>query len=222
MGRIETWSQRMSTILLLAGGITASCSVGTGDSAPGSAPPAAPNESNRRLANEEKAGRTRHTEADVRFMHGMISHHAQALEMARLVPTRTDRAAIRLFAQRIELSQEDEIALMLRWLRDRHEEIPTLPARRRDNRAGDHQARMPGMLAEEQLAQLAEAAGAEFVRLFLEFMIYHHDGALIMVAELFSSGGAAQETEIFEFASHVYSDQRIEIERMRHMLDAGP
>jgi uncharacterized protein (DUF305 family) len=77
---------------------------------------------------------------------------------------------------------------------------------------------MAGMLSPEQLAELARAEGAEFDRLFLELMIYHHEGALDMVAELFSSPGAGQDTEIFRFASHVDADQRAEIARMRRML----
>lgn len=80
---------------------------------------------------------------------------------------------------------------------------------------------MPGMLTREQLDQLAAATGDTFDRLFLEFMILHHEGALAMVEELFASDGG-QETEIFQFASHVDSDQRIEIQRMRRMLNDLP
>jgi uncharacterized protein (DUF305 family) len=49
-------------------------------------------------------------------------------------------------------------------------------------------------------------------------MIYHHEGAILMVDELFSSPLGGQEGEIYNFASHVDSDQRIEIDRMRQML----
>ena len=60
------------------------------------------------------------TEADVRFMQGMISHHAQALEMTVFVDSRTNREAMELLSQRITLSQEDEIAMMQGWLGDRN------------------------------------------------------------------------------------------------------
>lgn len=79
---------------------------------------------------------------------------------------------------------------------------------------------MAGMLSSEQMARLANATGIEFDRLFLESMIFHHEGALTMVDDLFTSEGAGQETAIFQFASHVDSDQRGEIARMRAML--GP
>jgi uncharacterized protein (DUF305 family) len=74
------------------------------------------------------------------------------------------------------------------------------------------------MLTPDELARLAAAAGTEFDRLFLEFMIKHHDGALIMVNDLFTTEGAGQEAEIFAFASDVDTDQRIEIDRMSALL----
>lgn len=152
-----------------------------------------------------------YSEADVRFMQGMIPHHAQALEMTALIADRTGNPSIRRLAQRIDISQTDEIARMRRWLETRGETVP-----------GDHHHSelMPGMLTEEDMARLSAASGAEFDRLFLELMIQHHEGALVMVDELFSTDGAGQETEIFLFASHVDSDQRAEIARMRGMLDA--
>ena len=152
-------------------------------------------------------------DADVRFMQGMISHHAQALEMTALLPTRTMRAEMKLLGRRIDDSQADEIGFMERWLEARGETSPGAHA---------HHAPgaplMPGMLTPEELQRLAAARGDDFDRLFLELMIKHHEGALFMVGELFATPGAAQETEIFTFASDVDADQRIEIRRMSAFL----
>ncbi|HVE77400.1 MAG TPA: DUF305 domain-containing protein, partial [Gemmatimonadaceae bacterium] len=156
--------------------------------------------------------------ADVRFMQQMIAHHAQALAMTGLVPTRTGRDAIRLLAERVEVSQRDEIAAMQRWLKRRGEQVPGADAHH-DHGAAD-QAPMPGMLTPAELAELAGASGALFDRLFLERMIRHHEGALTMVADLFATPGAAQESEVFRFASDVDADQRAEIARMRAVLAA--
>jgi uncharacterized protein (DUF305 family) len=150
-----------------------------------------------------------YTEEDARFVQGMILHHAQALLMTELVADRTGSESMRRLAGRIEVSQKDEIAVMERWLGRRAEPLPE------DHL---HGSLMPGMLTDEELARLAAATGAEFERLFLELMIRHHEGALIMVADLFSSGGG-QEAEIFQLASHVDADQRAEIARMRGMLN---
>ena len=146
-------------------------------------------------------------------MQGMIGHHAQALEMTALLPSRTARADMRLMAQRIELSQADEIKFMERWLQTRGQVVPDSHAHHTPDAV-----LMPGMLTQDELARLAAAAGTEFDRLFLEFMIKHHDGALIMVNDLFMTEGAGQEAEIFAFASDVDTDQRIEIDRMSALL----
>lgn len=150
----------------------------------------------------------RFTDADVRFMQGMIGHHAQAIEMTQLLMSRTMREDMRLLARRIELSQADEIETMRRWLAARGQTVPT----------GHVHGLMPGMLTTEEMSRLAHARGAEFDRLFLEGMIRHHDGALVMVKALFDHPGAGQDLEIFAFASEVDVDQRIEISRMGVML----
>jgi uncharacterized protein (DUF305 family) len=175
------------------------------------------------------------TEADVRFMRHMIVHHGQALEMTALVPERSQDPAVRLLARRIEASQADEIERMRAWLAARGEANEEPDASLETEREGverhdgghshhhggeGHAPPMPGMLTAAELAELASASGGRFDRLFLEGMIRHHEGALEMVAELMAADGAAQDPALFRFASHVDSDQRIEITRMREMLEA--
>lgn len=157
--------------------------------------------------------KVQHTEADVRFMQGMIHHHAQAIDMTELLATRTASEDMKKLALRIEVSQVDEIKMMRSWLELRGKEAP-----------GEHAHHMPGapmmpgMLTPEEMERLRQAKGAEFDRLFLEGMIKHHGGAILMVHELFSSPGAGQESEIFAFASDVEADQQMEIDRMGLML----
>ena len=168
----------------------------------------------------------RYSPADVEFMQGMIGHHAQALEMAALVPTRTTSEPIHLLAQRIAISQKDEIRLMQTWLKARGQAAPDPGAPHGHRHEGMHDGMpemlMPGMLTPDQMAQLAAARDAEFDRLFLQLMIQHHEGALTMVRTLFDTQGAAQETPTFRYASEVDTDQRIEIERMRKLLATLP
>ncbi len=155
------------------------------------------------------------TEADVRFMSSMIGHHAQAIEMSRLAPERAGSGSVRILAERIISAQEDEIATMQQWLRDRGEPVPEVHA---GHHAG-HEALMPGMATPEQMARLAAASGPEFDMLFLNLMIQHHQGAVSMVSELFSSYGAGQDETVFKFASDVNVDQATEIARMQKMLE---
>jgi uncharacterized protein (DUF305 family) len=177
--------------------------------------PGAPGQPTRPIsaARAVRASTASFTDADVRFMQGMITHHAQALEMVALVPSRTGREGLKLLAERIRLSQADEIALMRQWLEARGRTAPDLHA----HHAHDA-ALMPGMLTPVEMARLADATGAVFDRLFFEGMIKHHEGALTMVEQLFATHAAGQESEIFAFASDVDADQRMEIQRMRRLL----
>ena len=164
-----------------------------------------------------------YTSADVQFMQGMIGHHAQAVVMAAMAPTHGASTKVALFCRKVDISQRDEIVLMQTWLRDRGQAVPDpLTARVHDSMAGmdmgDHAMLMPGMLTPEQLKQLDQARDTTFDRLFLTFMIQHHQGALTMVATLFDSPGAGQTPEIFGYATGVDADQRAEIERMEGML----
>ncbi len=153
------------------------------------------------------------TAADVQFMQGMIGHHAQALEMTSLLSTRSTDPDMKKIAHRIELSQADEIRMMKEWLQTRRQALPDEHAHH-----GDGAKLMPGMLTADEMKRLAAATGAEFDRLFLDYMIKHHLGALTMVRGLFATPGAGQESEIFAFASDVDADQRMEIDRMGAML----
>ncbi|HSJ10886.1 MAG TPA: DUF305 domain-containing protein [Longimicrobiales bacterium] len=214
----STRTARALAITLLMALAGTGCSRATGESAPGPriVQPGLPgSESTVVTAPSVRSGGTPHTAADTRFMQGMINHHAQAIVMSDLVAERTTNETIRMLALRIRISQVDEIALMQKWLRDRGESVPD-PAHHMHSEHG----LMAGMLTQEDLDRLAAARGADFDRLFLEYMIRHHEGAITMVAELFASPGAGQETDIFRVASEVDTDQRIEIARMRAMLNA--
>lgn len=177
--------------------------------------PGAPGEPSRVISAEKATDltATRFTDADVRFMQGMIGHHAQALEMTALVEERMASPALKKLAHRIALSQADEIDMMKEWLQTRAQPLPDPHAHHAHGAA-----LMPGMLTAEEMARLRAAKGAAFERLFLECMIRHHDGALVMVKALFASPGAGQESEIFAFASDVEADQFMEIRRMAAML----
>lgn len=166
--------------------------------------------------------RAPYSDADVHFMAGMIPHHAQAVKMARLAPTHGASEAVRLFAERVVVGQADEIRLMQMWLEDRGERVPPADATHlmMEMNGMQHAMLMPGMLTDEEMAQLDRARGREFDRLFLTFMIRHHEGAIAMVDQLFASAGAAQDDDVYMFASGVYADQTSEIDRMQSMLEA--
>src|SRR5439155_159846 len=150
-----------------------------------------------------EGGRPPYTAADVRFMAGMIGHHAQAVLMAGWAPSHGASPAVRVLCERIVVAQNDEIAFV-QPADPRGHVMPGM----------DHPMLMPGMLTPDQMAQLDAARGPDFDRRFLRFMIQHHRGAITMVSELLSAPGAAQDGPVFRFAADVNADQTTEIDRM--------
>jgi uncharacterized protein (DUF305 family) len=162
-------------------------------------------------------------------MQGMIMHHAQAVEMTALIESRTQNKELRLLGARISHSQAEEMNFMKRWLEVRGEStLMPMPKMSGDhahhnmNMSGMNMSSqpmlMPGMLTPKQMDALRKAKGKEFDQLFLTGMIQHHNGALIMVKDLFDTTGAGQDAELFNFATDVDNGQRAEIKIMQTML----
>ena len=185
------------------------------------------------------------SDADVKFMTGMIGHHAQALVMSALAPDNGASPTIRTLTARIINAQKDEIKTMQNWLRERGQPVPEVHidglklmihmsgaekmnsmdhGDEMDGGMMDHgeghadHTNMPGMLTQEQLVELSEAKGVEFDKLFLKYMIQHHNGAIIMVRELVATDGAMMGDATFKIATEINVDQITEIERMKLML----
>jgi uncharacterized protein (DUF305 family) len=171
-------------------------------------------------ATQSDSARPAYTAADVRFMTGMIAHHAQAVLIAGWAPTHDASPELRALCARIVVGQRDEIAAMQRWLRERHEPVPDADPHGVTMPGMDHAMLMPGMLTDEQLARLDSARGIDFDRLFLTDMIQHHRGALTMVRALIDAPRAARDGLLFQVASDISADQTVEIDRMTRMLDA--
>jgi len=206
---------RLSLCLLVLA-IVAACKTAGGGSSAGTRilQPGAPGQDTKTISTAQATDLSKvgATAADIKFMQGMIGHHAQAVEMVDLLMQNSNSNAMKNLALRIKVSQDDEMNMMRKYLADHGAAVP-----------GPHSHHepggfMPGMLTPEEMSQLGNAKGVEFDRLFLMGMIKHHGGAITMVEELFKTPGAAQEGGIFAFASDVDADQRMEIDRMGAML----
>ena len=202
---------RISAFSLLAALTVGACG---GAPAPSVSPEPAP-------AGASSESAPTYTVADVDFMTNMIAHHAQAVQIARWAPTHDAGAGLQRLAERVVVGQQDEIAIMQRWLRDRGETVPD-PDSSHNMSGMDHSMHMPGMLTGPQLAALDSARGPAFDRLFLTLMIRHHEGAVEMVDELFASQGAGEDDTVFRLASDIQADQVVEIRRMQQMLEQLP
>ncbi|WP_168218639.1 DUF305 domain-containing protein [Nocardioides eburneiflavus] len=175
----------------------------------------APGESGTTLSPEEAESieEPAYTDADVAFVQGMIPHHQQALEMTALVDRRADDPGLAAMAERIEVTQVAEIVQLQGWLTGRGESVSGMHAGHSDGGHG-----MPGMLTPQEMARLERASGPRFDRLFLQGMIRHHEGAVVMVEMLLTEGEGGQESEVFQLASHIGTDQQVEIAAMKRKL----
>jgi uncharacterized protein (DUF305 family) len=193
-----------------------------------------------------QAGRMKFVQADVDFMTGMIVHHSQAIVMAQLAKDRTESRAINVLAARIINAQNDEVALMQKWLRDRRQVVPIVRIegvtmrvdlqeppdmmltpeqllRMRSIHSGtrhtDGESNMPGMITQVQIEKLATLRGLDFDEQFLSYMIEHHGGAVFMITELFAADGSVNDEECYRLAVDIYAEQVTEIDMMKLMLE---
>jgi uncharacterized protein (DUF305 family) len=220
---MRTFSWRVAACLFTAALISA-CGAAT-QSSPPIVQPGAPGQATQVVGAEQARDLSKvgATPADVKFMQGMIHHHAQAIDMTELLKTRTGSEGMKKLGMRIQVSQTDEIKMMQNWLRAHGQEAPDPHAMHMPGMimpGMDHGPMMAGMLTPEEMVKLAGLKGLEFDRFFLQGMIKHHEGAITMVKELFASPGAAQDSAIYAFASDVVADQQMEIDRMSGMLAA--
>lgn len=220
-------------ILALSAVVLAACSSATPSTTATPAPIEVQDQSRLDPVAQARAdgGKPAFGEADLRFMRGMIHHHAQAILISKWAPSHGASEAVQKLCARIVVAQRDEINMMTAWLRDRKQEAPVADTLGTGNAHAGHNMPgmdmsipmlMPGMLTPPQVAQLDSARGREFDRLFLRYMIQHHRGAITMVHELLGTPGAAQDGVVYRFAADVEADQGTEIERMTLMLNAIP
>src|SRR5271163_303700 len=230
--RLKRMLQYVSAASLLCGIFLAASAPATFSSSPARAQqpasasgpvvvqPGAPGQPSKKLPSSTTGTLLPLSPDDVQFMQGMIMHHQQAVEMTALIASHTENKDLRMLGAKISSSQSDEIKFMQRWLAARGEPISMAMAGMPDmNTSGKPMPLMPGMLTPQQMEALRNAKGAEFDHLFLVGMIQHHNGALIMVKDLFDTAGAGQEADIFNFATDADNTQRAEIKIMQSMLE---
>lgn len=144
--------------------------------------------------------------ADAAFAMGMIAHHQQAVDMADVLLRKTGVApAVVALAERIKAAQQPEIDLMNRWL-DAWGVSGSMAGM-------DH----GGMMSADDMAALERADGPAASALFLQQMIVHHEGALVMAQNELAAGG---DQDARALAQRIVTDQTAEIAEMRRMLAA--
>lgn len=159
--------------------------------------------------------------ADVVFARDMIPHHAQAVEMSDLALERSTDPQVRSLAAQIDATQGPEMAEMTGWLEQWGQPLPEASGAEGGHggaHGGDHSA-MPGMMSADQMQRLGEANGVAFDRMWLEMMIEHHEGAVVMAEAQLQAG---QFPATATLARSIIATQTAEIAQMRELLAALP
>ncbi|MFE1922908.1 DUF305 domain-containing protein [Streptomyces asoensis] len=160
-----------------------------------------------------------HNAQDVAFAQGMIPHHRQALEMARLAAGQASSAQVKDLAARVEKAQDPEIKTMSGWLTAWGEDVPAASGSAAESMPGmDHStgSGMPGMMDASGMEALEKASGAEFDTMFLTMMIEHHKGAVEMATTEKNKGAYRAATSM---ADAIITAQTAEITEMTKLLD---
>lgn len=156
-------------------------------------------------------------DADVTFAQGMIPHHEQAIEMAKLADSHASSPEVKQLAQSIESAQGPEIETMTGWLKDWGKEAPSggnsesMPGM---DMSGDQ---MPGTMSDADMAKLEGASGADFDRMFLTMMIEHHNGAIEMATTEQTDG---KNPDAVALAKKIITAQKAEIDKMQGMMNS--
>lgn len=147
--------------------------------------------------------------ADIMFVQMMIPHHEQAIEMSEIILAKDGvDPEVASLAEQIQAAQDPEITLMEQWLDDWG-----LPSMR--GIGGTGHGGMDGMMSDAQMAELESATGADGSTLFLELMIEHHEGAIVMADYVIDDGRSA---DVRELAEQIVTSQTAEIETMNRLL----
>lgn len=123
---------------------------------------------------------------DIGFAQDMSVHHDQAVQMAGIARERGG-SYVRTLAATIEVNQSQEIGTMRGWLALWNE--PQLPSgdvmtwMADGHHAPETDGSMPGIATVDEMDRLRSASGDAFDRLFLELMIRHHQGGVVMAED---------------------------------------
>jgi uncharacterized protein (DUF305 family) len=155
------------------------------------------------------ATRSDFNDADVMFLQMMYPHHAQAVDMAKLVPSRSQNQQVITLAQNVENAQGPEMTQMTGLLESFGRPAPAADS-------GHTGMDMPGMMSAEQMTSLEGLSGAEFDRMWLQMMIDHHTGAIDMSNTELRDGS---NPDAKKMAQAIIANQEAEITQMRGMLN---
>ncbi|MEV6767305.1 DUF305 domain-containing protein [Nocardia sp. NPDC051030] len=178
-------------------------------SAPASSSASMPGMNHGATTSAQAATRSDFNDADITFLQMMYPHHAQAVEMAKLVPSRSQNQELSTLAKNVEQAQSPEMQQIATLLTAFGKGAPSASM--------GHEG-MAGMMTKDQMSKLESLSGAEFDKLWMQMMIEHHQGAIGMANTELSNGSNADSKSM---AQAIVGAQQGEIDQMNRMLAKG-
>ncbi len=153
----------------------------------------------------------------------MATHHAQAVEMSFVIRDTSSDEAIRTLAYDIIVTQSTQRGVFMGWLQQwglpqasNAPRMAWMPGHAHVERGSDEGVPlMHGMASEDQLQKLRVAQGTDADILFLQLMIRHHEGGVLMARAV---SGLSRRAEVVAMAKSIDDGQRAEIVAMTEML----
>lgn len=148
---------------------------------------------------------------DLRFIDAMIPHHQGAIAMAQVAQEKSTRPEIKQLAQAIITAQEQEIQQMQSWRKAWYPNAGEQAVMYDDSMKMD----MPmseQMRSDMMMSGDLGAADDQFDLRFIDAMIPHHEGALVMAQEALEK---SDRPEIKQLAQNILRSQQQEIDQMK-------
>lgn len=155
-------------------------------------------------------------EFDLRFIDGMTPHHEGAVVMAQEALQKSQRPEIKQLAQTIITAQNKEKAQMKKWRIAWYSNVGATPM------AWHSEMGHSMSMSEEQKKSMMMTmdlgkADAEFDLRFLNAMIPHHEGAVVMAQDALSK---SKRPEVQKLAQEIITSQKAEIKQMQQWKQA--
>ena len=164
----------------------------------------------------------REASAEAGFARDMATHHAQAVEMAFVIRDKSADPALRALAYDVIVTQSTQRGVFMGWLQQwglrqaaTTPRMAWMPGHAPID--GGAPMLMHGMATDDELRRLREADGVAAEVLFLQLMIRHHEGGVLMARAV---ERLSRRAEVVGMARNIDSGQRVEIAAMTEMLAA--
>ncbi|MBW4519123.1 MAG: DUF305 domain-containing protein [Scytolyngbya sp. HA4215-MV1] len=148
---------------------------------------------------------------DLRFVDAMIPHHQGAVLMAKEVLQKSKRPELKKLAQAIITAQNQEIAQMTQWRKAWYPKVAAAPVAWHTQ----HNQMMPMSQTQSHAMMMTMNLGqadAQFDLRFINAMIPHHEGAIVMARDAL---GKSKRSEIQKLAQAIITSQQTEIDQMK-------